>query len=322
MYEENQTLKKLHQIGIIPAIVLDDVKDAAPLAEALCKGGLPAAEVTFRTACAHDAMIAMKKARPDLIVGAGTVLTKEQVDAAVDAGAQFIVSPGLNPEIVRYVQSKGIPMIPGIATASEMEQALSLGLHTVKFFPAEAMGGLKTIKALCGPYRNMTFLPTGGINTDNMMPYLKDPKIFAVGGTWMVKPDLIKAGKFDEIEQISRQAVKKMLDVRLVHIGINTAEGSSKETADAFAALLNGEIRETSKGYFATDMIEIMARNHKGSHGHIAIGVSSVERAMHYYESIGYAFDPETIQYDENHEAKFAYFRDEMAGFGIHLIND
>ena len=144
-------MRRLYGIGIIPAIVLDRVEDAAPLADALCKGGLPAAEVTYRTDCAHDAMKAMKERRPELIVGAGTVLTTEQVDSALDAGAEFIVAPGLNPEVVRYCQQKGVPVIPGVSTASEIEQAISLGLTTVKFFPAEQLGGIKTIKALCGP---------------------------------------------------------------------------------------------------------------------------------------------------------------------------
>jgi 2-dehydro-3-deoxyphosphogluconate aldolase/(4S)-4-hydroxy-2-oxoglutarate aldolase len=177
MSDSKDVMKRLHGIGIIPAIVLDRVEDAAPLADALCKGGLPAAEVTFRTPAAHDAMIAMKKQRPELIVGAGTVLTKEQVDSALDAGAEFIVAPGLNPEVVKYCQAKGVAVCPGISSASELEQALALGLHTVKFFPAEAMGGIKTIKALCGPYKTMTFLPTGGVNTNNMLDYLSFNKI-------------------------------------------------------------------------------------------------------------------------------------------------
>ena len=187
MKTAEEVKNRLYEIGIIPAIVLHNVNDAAPLAEALCKGGMPAAEVTFRTDCAHDAMIAMKQARPDLLVGAGTVLTKEQVDLAIDAGAEFIVSPGLNPEVVKYALSRNVAVIPGVGCASDIERALEFGLDVVKFFPAEALGGLKTIKALTGPYTTMRFMPTGGVNEKNMNDYLKDPKIFAVGGTWMVK---------------------------------------------------------------------------------------------------------------------------------------
>lgn len=322
MSDSKDVMKRLHGIGIIPAIVLDRVEDAAPLADALCKGGLPAAEVTFRTPAAHDAMIAMKKQRPELIVGAGTVLTKEQVDSAVDAGAEFIVSPGLNPEIVKYCQEKGVAVCPGISTASELEQALALGLHTVKFFPAEAMGGIKTIKALCGPYKNMTFLPTGGVNSNNMLDYLSFNKIFAVGGTWMVSADLIKNGKFDQVEKISKDAVLKMLGMHVKHIGINCTEADGKETADKFASLLQGSVRETSKGYFGSELVEVMVKEHFGTKGHIAIGVNSVERALAYYRAVGVAFDEESITYDDAGDAKFAYFKEEIGGFKIHLVNN
>lgn len=322
MSDSKDVMKRLHGIGIIPAIVLDRVEDAAPLADALCKGGLPAAEVTFRTPAAHDAMIAMKKQRPELIVGAGTVLTKEQVDSAIDAGAEFIVSPGLNPEIVKYCQEKGVAVCPGISTASELEQALALGLHTVKFFPAEAMGGIKTIKALCGPYKNMTFLPTGGVNSNNMLDYLSFNKIFAVGGTWMVSTDLIKNGKFDQVEKISKDAVLKMLGMHVKHIGINCTEADGKETADKFASLLQGSVRETSKGYFGSELVEVMVKEHFGTKGHIAIGVNSVERALAYYRAVGVAFDEESITYDDAGDAKFAYFKEEIGGFKIHLVNN
>jgi len=322
MSDSKDVMKRLHGIGIIPAIVLDRVEDAAPLADALCKGGLPAAEVTFRTPAAHDAMIAMKKQRPELIVGAGTVLTKEQVDSAVDAGAEFIVSPGLNPEIVKYCQEKGVAVCPGISTASELEQALALGLHTVKFFPAEAMGGIKTIKALCGPYKNMTFLPTGGVNSNNMLDYLSFNKIFAVGGTWMVSADLIKNGKFDQVEKISKDAVLKMLGMHVKHIGINCTEADGKETADKFASLLQGSVRETSKGYFGSELVEVMVKEHFGTKGHIAIGVNNVERALAYYRAVGVAFDEESITYDDEGDAKFAYFKEEIGGFKIHLVNN
>lgn len=198
--------KRFHEIGIIPVVAIDNAKDAAPLGEALLKGGLPAAEVTFRTDAAEETIRIMARNFPDMLVGAGTVLTTEQADRAIAAGAKFIVSPGLNPEVVKYVQSRGVPMTPGIATASEIEQAISLGLDFVKFFPAEAMGGLKTIKALAGPYNHMVFMPTGGVNTANVEEYLSYEKIVCCGGTWMVKGDLINGGKFDEIEKICEDA--------------------------------------------------------------------------------------------------------------------
>ncbi|NCB32622.1 MAG: bifunctional 4-hydroxy-2-oxoglutarate aldolase/2-dehydro-3-deoxy-phosphogluconate aldolase [Erysipelotrichia bacterium] len=319
---EQDVSKRLHGIGIIPAIAINHVEDAAPLAKALCNGGLPAAEITFRTAAAHDAMVEMKKAQPNLLIGAGTVLTREQVDSAIDAGAEFIVSPGLNPAIVKYVQSKGLLMIPGTASASEIEQALDLGIDIVKFFPAEPLGGIKMIKALCGPYKDIRFLPTGGVNESNMNEYLASPKIFAVGGTWMVKPDMIDARQFSEIENMTHEAVLRMLGLRVKHVGINVSDNETEEIANQFASIMLGKVRKTSKGYFGSELAEIMKEsNWKGTKGHIAIGVNSVERAMAYYRVLGYEFDESTISYDVSGDAQFAYFKKEIAGFAIHLVN-
>ena len=194
------------QIRIVPVVKISDDKDAVPLAKALVKGGLPCAEVTFRTDAAAASIKKMKEAFPDMTVGAGTVLTKEQVDEAVEAGAEFIVSPGLNPKTVVYCQEKGIPVFPGTATASEIEKALELGLKVVKFFPAEVNGGLKAIKALAAPYSMMEFMPTGGIGTDNVKEYLEFDRVIACGGTWMVKEKLIAEGRFDEIERLTKEA--------------------------------------------------------------------------------------------------------------------
>ncbi|MBQ6132586.1 MAG: bifunctional 4-hydroxy-2-oxoglutarate aldolase/2-dehydro-3-deoxy-phosphogluconate aldolase [Lachnospiraceae bacterium] len=198
--------ERFYKIGVIPVIALDDAKDASPLGDALMKGGLPAAEVTFRTAAAVDTIKTLKKEFPDMLVGAGTVLTTEQADRAIDAGAEFIVAPGLNPKVVKHVLDKGYPMSPGIATATEIEAALDLGLTFVKFFPAEANGGLPMIKALAGPYTNVKYMPTGGVSAKNLAEYLAYDKIVCCGGTWMVKKDLVAAGNFAEIEKMSKEA--------------------------------------------------------------------------------------------------------------------
>lgn len=210
----NEMLKTLQKIGIIPVVVLDDAKDAKALAGALVRGGLPCAEVTFRTAAAEEAIKIMVEAYPDMIVGAGTVLTTEQVDRAVKAGAKFIVSPGLNPKVVQYCIDKGIPVTPGTQTPSEMEQAMEFGLDVVKFFPAEPAGGLAMIKAVAAPYVDLMFMPTGGINAKNVRDYLAFNKILACGGSWMVKKDLIKEGKFDEIEAMVKEAAAIVKEVR------------------------------------------------------------------------------------------------------------
>ena len=203
----DKVLEQIQEIGIVPVVVLNDAKDAEPLAKALCDGGLACAEVTFRTAAAEESIRIMSEKFPDMLVGAGTVLTTEQVDRAVAAGAKFIVSPGLNPRIVKYCVDKGILITPGCANPSDIEQALEQGLEVVKFFPAEAAGGLKRIKAMAAPYVGVKFMPTGGINQNNVREYLAYDRILACGGSWMVKSDLVDAGKFDEIEKLARECV-------------------------------------------------------------------------------------------------------------------
>lgn len=200
--------EKIHAMKIVPVVKLNDAKDAVPLAKALVEGGIPCAEVTFRTDAAAESIRNMLEAYPDMLVGAGTVLTTAQVDAAIEAGAKFIVSPGLNPKTVKYCQEKNIPILPGVATASEIEQALELGLDVVKFFPAEVNGGLPAIKALSAPYYMMQFMPTGGVNPQNVKEYLSFDKVLACGGTWMVKDALINAGEFDKIKEMTREAIE------------------------------------------------------------------------------------------------------------------
>ena len=210
----NEVLEKLGQYGIVPVVVLNDSKDAAPLADALCDGGLACAEVTFRTEAAADSIRIMTEKHPEMLVGAGTVLTTKQVDEAVKAGARFIVSPGLNPTVVKYCIEKNIPITPGVATPSEMEQAIELGLNLVKFFPAEPSGGLAMINAVAAPYTMLKFMPTGGINPDNVKDYLNSDKIFACGGRWMVKGNLINDGNFDKIKELTKEAVNIVKEIR------------------------------------------------------------------------------------------------------------
>ena len=200
--------------GVVPVVVLNDAKDAEPLAQALVEGGLPVAEVTFRTEAAEESIRIMSTKYPDMLVGAGTVLTKEQVDRAIGAGAKFIVSPGFDPEIVDYCLEKGYPVYPGLITPSELAQAVKRGLEVVKFFPAEQFGGVATIKALAAPYNKVKFMPTGGINAKNLPDYLGFDKIIACGGSWMVKGDMIKAGEFDKIKEMTAEAAKLVKEIR------------------------------------------------------------------------------------------------------------
>ena len=202
----NQILEQLGIYGIVPVVVLQDAAKAEPLAKALCKGGLACAEVTFRTDAAEESIRIMSEKFPEMLVGAGTVLTTEQADRAVKAGAKFIVSPGLNPEVVKWFQAYEVPVIPGIVTPTEMAQAIGLGLTMVKFFPAEPAGGISMIKAMAAPYTGIRFMPTGGINAKNLEEYLSCDKILCCGGSWMVKGDLVKAGEFDKIKELTAEA--------------------------------------------------------------------------------------------------------------------
>ena len=200
--------EKISTLGVVPVVVLEDAKDAAPLAKALVEGGLPCAEVTFRTDAAEESIKIMTSEYPDMFVGAGTVLTIEQVDRAVAAGAKFIVSPGFDPEIVDYCLSKEIPVFPGCITPSEVAQAVKRGLKVVKFFPAEQFGGVATIKAMAAPYVGLKFMPTGGVSAKNLESYLSCDKIVACGGSWMVKGDMIKNKEFDKITEMTKEAVE------------------------------------------------------------------------------------------------------------------
>ena len=315
-------MKELYSIGLIPVIKIENADDAVPLAKALIDGGLPAAEITFRTSCAAEAIKKITDAYPEMLVGAGTVLTTEQVDAAIAAGSKFLVSPGLNPKVTSYALSKGVPMLPGCANPSDIEAALELGLTTVKFFPAEAAGGLKMLKAMAAPYGQLTFMPTGGINANNLLDYLKFNKIVACGGSFMVADDLVREKKWDEITALTKNAVKVMLGLEFVHMGLNN---ESKEEAEKGAKLFNlmfgMPLRETSKSTFAGEQLELMHGKGPGAHGHIGIRTNFVDRAMAYFGRMGFEFDESTITYDDKTgKPKFVYFKDEICGFAVHLV--
>ena len=316
----NELLSRIHDIGIVPVIAIDDASKAVPLAKALVDGGLPAAEVTFRTAAAEDAIRAIVKEVPDMLVGAGTVLTKEQADRAIDAGVSFVVSPGFNPEITRYVMDKGVCMLPGTATAGEMEQAMALGLEAVKFFPAEQNGGIAKLKALAGPYKTLKWMPTGGVNTENLADYMSFPQILACGGTWMVKKDLIEGEKWDEITSICKAAVRKMLGFKLRHIGINCDDtDAAVKLAKTFCALFDLEYNETDASVFVgKGFAEVMKFRGHGTHGHIAVTANDVDRAIYHLSQKGVTFDEDTRKTDDK-GTYFIYLNGDFGGFEIHL---
>ncbi|MCR5520378.1 MAG: bifunctional 4-hydroxy-2-oxoglutarate aldolase/2-dehydro-3-deoxy-phosphogluconate aldolase [Lachnospiraceae bacterium] len=317
----NEVLTKIGKIGIVPVVALDKAEDALPLGKALMIGGIPCAEVTFRTAAAKEAISIMTSNFPDMLVGAGTVLTCKQVDEAVAAGAKFIVSPGLNPEVVKYCIDKGVPVTPGVATPSEVEQAIGLGLDVVKFFPAEAAGGLPMIKAMSAPYTSIKFMPTGGINRDNIATYLAFNKVLACGGSFMVDKKLIAAGRFDEVTRLSREAVDAVLGFSLAHIGVNCEkESEALEDADRFDLLFGFTKKDGNSSVFAGTIAEFMKTPYLGAKGHIAIGTTNVERAVFHLTLRGAKFDEDTAKYDLTGRLKAIYMTDEISGFAVHLV--
>ena len=316
----NEIIKEIGKIGIVPVVKLDNAKDALPLAKALINGGLPCAEVTFRTDAAEEAISRISKAYPEMLVGAGTVLTTEQVDRAVAAGAKFIVTPGFNAKIVKYCVDRNIPITPGCPTSSDIEAAIELGLDVVKFFPAENLGGIKMIKALAAPYVGVKFMPTGGINAGNINNYLDCDKIVACGGSWMVKDTLINEGKFDEIERLTKEAVASMLGFKLAHVAVNCGdEKQAKAVADMFTKAFNFSQREIPVSYFCTDEIEVMKNSDRGTMGHIAIKTNYVDKAVAYLERQGIELDYDSARYDEKGKMNFIYLKEEFGGFAVHL---
>lgn len=314
-------LKRASQIGIIPVIAIEDANKAVPLAKALIEGGLPAAEVTFRTAAGEEAIRQIAENCPEILLGAGTVLNIEQCDRAIAAGAKFIVSPGYNEELVRHCIEIGITVLPGCVNASDITKAVNAGLKTVKFFPAEQSGGVAGIKALAPVFPAVSFMPTGGVNTKNMMDYLLYNRILACGGTWMVKKELIEGERWEEITAICKDAVKTMLGFELMHIGINcTDEEEAAKSAKLFCSIFGLKAKDSKNSVFAGTAVEYMKAPGFGKYGHIAVGTNSMERATAYLSGIGVEFCDASKKMDEKGVLRTVYLKEEIAGFAIQLI--
>ena len=317
----NPIMERVYEIGIIPVIAFNSVDEAVPLCKALVAGGLPAAEVTFRTACAEDCIKKIHDEVPEMLLGAGTVLTTEQADRAMAAGASFIVSPGFDPNVTRQVLEKGGIMMPGTCSAGEMQQAMNLGCEGIKFFPAEANGGVAMLKNIGGALKTAKWMCTGGINAKNVNDYLAYDQIFAVGGTWMCKSDKIKAGAWDEITAMCKEAVDTMLGLELAHIGINCADDTeAMKTAETLGALLNMAVKPGNSSIFVGKKeFEIMKKPGRGTHGHIAIRTNNVDRAIYHLGLRGVKFDMDSKNV-KNGKTVAIYMADEIAGFAIHLV--
>ena len=318
----NAVVEEFSNIGIVPVIKLDKVENAEKLAAALRAGGINCAEVTFRAKGADQVIARMLKAFPDMMVGAGTVLTVEQAEAATTAGAKFCVAPGLNPKVVSHCLEKGIAFAPGLSSASEIEQAMELGLDFVKFFPAEQAGGVAYIKSVCGPYRNMRFMPTGGITADNLNSYLAYNKIVCCGGSWIVPAKALAEENWDEITRLCREAVDRMLGFELVHVGINCANPEEAEgVADKFQSAFGFAKKVGNSSVFASTYVEMMKSPFRGDNGHIAIATNSVKRAVYQLKLRGFEADETSFKFDKSTgELNVAYLKDQFGGFAVHLV--
>jgi 2-dehydro-3-deoxyphosphogluconate aldolase/(4S)-4-hydroxy-2-oxoglutarate aldolase len=316
----NETLEKIGELGIVPVVKIEKVEDALPLGKALIDGDLPIAEITFRTSAAEESIKSLTKELPNLLVGAGTILTVEQAKKAVSAGAKFIVSPGFNPKVVDYCIENNIPITPGINNPTQIEMALERGIEVVKFFPAEASGGLPLLKSMSAPYAGIKFIPTGGINQNNLCSYLSDNKVLACGGSWMVKPELISSGNFDDITRLTKEAVSIMLGFEFAHLGINEEnKDKALNSVNLFSRLFYLPVKEGTSSIFVGPGFEVIKSQYLGKHGHIAIATNDIYRAITYLKMKGISILPDTRKEKEG-KLKAVYLDQEVSGFAIHLL--
>lgn len=314
-------MELIEQIGLIPLVNVSDPSKAAPIAKALSEGGIPLVEVTLRDKSALESLANIRKELPDVLVGAGTVKSPEQAAEALEAGAEFVVAPGVNPETIKYCQEKGTPIIPGAATATELEIGTSLGLNVFKFFPADVAGGLKAIKALRGPFGDVRFVPTGGINLGNMKEYVESSAVFAVGGSFMTPKEATDSNDWNAIKTIAEKTVEISLGFAMGHVGINC---ESAEEANSTALWFNERFglkpREIDISFFAGAAVEAMKKPSFGAHGHIGIACNSIARALYQLERRGLKFR----FFKKNPEGKIiaAYLEEEVGGFAVHLCGN
>lgn len=314
-------LTEVAKTGIIPVIKIEELEYAVPLANALLQGGIPTIEVTVRNEIAFDAIRAITEAYPKMYVGAGTILSIDMVQQALEAGAKYIVTPGFQPEVVEYCVEHKIPIVPGCVTPTEIDMANSMGLTMVKFFPAEKSGGLETIELISGPYPKMRFVPTGGITEQNLEHYLRNEKVAACGGSFMTKSDLIRQKNWKQITENCKKAVAKSLGFELAHVGLNHDHGDlALENANAFQQLFGLGIKDGTASAFCGTAVEFMKTNYYGEKGHIGFYTNSVSRALQWYRDNKTAVREESIRYDEQGKMVSFYLEQEIGGFAVHVV--
>ncbi len=307
--------------GILPVINIPNVSLAIPLAKALRQGGVNSIEVTLRSADSLESIKTIKSTFPDMTVGAGTVLNTQTVDAAILCGADFIVCPGYDDKVVEYCVNKGIEVVPGCVTATEIQKAVSLGLKTLKFFPSELNGGTDAINLLSGPFPSVKFIATGGINFENLGKYLACKKVLACGGSYMATKAQIENGEFEKITSACKKAVDISLGFELAHIGINgDSEEDAGEKAEAISRIFRMSPRYMNSAVFSGKAVEVTKSNGLGTHGHIGFFTNSISRAIAYFEAMGIALNEEGTKYNKNGEITCVYLKDEIGGFALHVV--
>jgi 2-dehydro-3-deoxyphosphogluconate aldolase/(4S)-4-hydroxy-2-oxoglutarate aldolase len=316
----SEILERIGEIGIVPVIKIESADKAVPLGRALASGGIPVAEVTFRTKAAPDAIRAMAAELPDLLVGAGTVTSVAMAEAAAAAGARFIVCPGWDDAVVEWCLGRGMPVLPGVSGPDGAIKGISKGLEALKFFPAEASGGLPMLDALSGPFPGVKFVPTGGIDASNVGAYARKSFVLAVGGSWMVKADLVESGDWAQVERLCREAVFALHGFQLAHVGMNdaSAEEAAKDAA-ALASLFGFASKEGASSIFAADCVEVMKSPYLGEKGHLAIRCNDVERAVARFRGLGIGIVAGTEKADKG-RLKTVYLDKGIGGFAIHLL--
>jgi len=312
---------RIKNYGIVPVIKIEEADKAVPLAEALALGGLNIAEITFRTECAAEAIQKISDAFPDMLLAAGTVLTVEQVKSAVDSGAKMIVSPGFNENVVSYCIKNNIVIIPGCSRAGDIEKALSVGIDVVKFFPAEASGGLDMLKALSAPYSQVRFIPTGGITEDNLVDYLMNKSVMACGGSFMVKEDYIRSGEFEKIRDLTTHTVQKMLGFDLAHVVINCENTEQAERDSSKIESLFG-LKKTDAGTSISnaDILHFMKSKSYGKNGQIAMCSNFIDRAVFYLKEARKEFIEESARFDDEGKLTSIFLDNIIGGFAIKLV--
>lgn len=317
----NRATDRIMELGILPVIHVKDPAWQEPLAQALIDGGLPAIEVLCRSESALDILKSMKQNHPEMTVGAGTVMTVEMAEAAVKAGADFIVSPGYDQQMIDTCKSWGIPVIPGCSTSTELQRAYVSGLRLVKFFPTETAGGIKAMSDFAGPFKGMKFLPTGGISLDNLESYLSSNVIGACGGSFVAPKATLEQGDWAAVTEKCRKARQAALGFRLAHIGINHgSEAEGRQTADLLCRLLNMAPVAHKACTFAGTAVECNYFMGPGEKGHIGFRTYSMTRALAWLTEQGAALREDFRKYDSDGNLSCVYLRDDIAGFAIHIV--